>query len=303
MPLTDQTVDIFVHVPKSAGSTVRSVISREYGVDRVIYFEEGSPAWQAHHSGAQSLSAQVDAANARLVTGHHAFGLHALIDRPTRYFAAIREPVSRLISHHTAVIARPRYRQHEKMNEQAPTIGAFFANPDLARGDQLANMLSGRGGEPDSVATAIRNIRERFAVVMLAERFDESLLFLARDLGWDVPLYRYRNVAPTNLEREARIDALAGHLRETYGARFAPDFAVYAEADRALSERIAAAGPPFAAALAAFEEMTQAINLMDPAGIHYGYIFRVNDPLPEGAERFIGSAPYRVVQEFLAGSA
>ncbi|MCW5696460.1 MAG: hypothetical protein KIS96_06950 [Bauldia sp.] len=297
----DEPVDIFVHISRSAGSTVRSIVSREYGVERVLYFEQGSRSWTAHHDGGVPLADQVREKGARFITGHHPFGLHELIDRPTRYFAAIREPVTRLMSHHTAVLAQPRNRFHRRMVAEAPTIEEFFANPDLAPGHHLATMLAGtRAGGADVVEAAIENMRHRFAVVMLAERFDESLLLLARDLGWRVPLYRIRNVTPTSVVRVSKLDAVADEFRETYRDRFAPDLAVYAEAERLLDARVAEGGPALTAAVAAMEEMTEAINILDPHGVFEGYAFRRNDVLPEGAAKLIGSEPYRAVEAFLA---
>ena len=56
--------------------------------------------------------------------------------------------------------------------------------------------------------TSLGHLRERFAVVGTSDRFDESLLLMAKRLGWRLPYYARQNVAP-RLAHDTDISATA----------------------------------------------------------------------------------------------
>lgn len=292
---------MFVHVSKSAGSTLRSIISRRYRLDHVLYFEPGSPAWIMHTSGRTTLRQQIDVANIEIVTGHYPFGLHAVIPRPCRYYAIIRDPIDRYVSDYYAAVSTPKHHLHETLTKDQFSIWSFLDDAALTPGDHLALMLAGRAdGDPMGTArAAVSNIELSFATVAVAERFNESVLLLAKSLGWDVPLYTRRNVAQITADNRAARTAIAAVARERFAHRFAPDRLVHAEANRVLSERIAAEGDAFQTALAAFGELEAEVDRLVPTAAFAGYSFEKVDFLPPILDRLGGTEPYRVVADYL----
>lgn len=294
-------MDVFVHVSKSAGSTIRSLISRRYPLDHILYFEPGSPAWLKHTSGQASLRSQIDSAGIEIVTGHHPFGLHALIPRVCRYYGIIRDPIERYISDYYAAVTSPRHHLHHRLASEQQSILNYLDDALLTPGDHLSHMLAGRAGShPMATArAAVANVRNSFAGVAIAERFNESVLVLAKALGWDVPLYTKRNVAPISEGNRAARNALGAVARERYAARFEPDRLVYAEAGKVLDERIAAEGSDFKTALAAFGELEAEVDRLVPSAAFIGYSFEQIDFLPPIVDRLKDSRPYRIVAEYL----
>lgn len=297
----EPSLDVFVHVPRSSGSTIRSIVSREYGLEQLIYFEPGSQAWLDHVGGRRSLAEQVAATGTRLITGHHPYGIHAILNRACRTFAVLRDPIDRWISEYYIGRHMAEHSLNPRIRDGL-TIWQLFDCPELSPGSYISGLLAGTEASPSEgpADAAIDNIRHAFSGVVLAERFDESILLLAKALAWKVPLYRTRNVTRQSQSSMTARTRIAHVVRNRQQARFAEDYRVHDAASQLLSARVEAEGPAFDAALGAFRSMVGEISKSDPTGPYRGYTFKKVDPLPDGAERFIGSEPYRTVEAFLA---
>lgn len=187
---------IFLHIPKAAGSTLHPVLERHYSKSsyRTISLPEQLDAFKR--------APESERRNTRLLKGHMPFGMHAYLAGRSRYVTLLRHPAERVVSHYYYVKRKPHHYLHPHI--AAGMSLAEFAGAGLS--GELDNgqvrLLSGHDQDipcgrctRDLLDTAKRNIETHFAVAGLTERFDESLVLMGLELGWNwTPYYLNRNV-------------------------------------------------------------------------------------------------------------
>lgn len=194
---------IFQHIPKTAGSTLHSVLNQRFRTAQTYNIF----ASNYHDPEARALISLSDERKRRirLLKGHMPFGLHQFLPQHCVYFTVLREPVERVISQYFYIRKNKQNPLHEKV--VGGDLGlAEFVSSGISVGMHnghvrwLAGELHAHGFDANCeqlLATAKRNIDAHFAVVGLTDRFDETLLLLGRKLGWKRrPYYTRENVAP-----------------------------------------------------------------------------------------------------------
>jgi hypothetical protein len=197
----DKASLIFLHVPKTAGTTVRAIIERQYPPSEVYAIYEGSRA-VGHHSMADLKALpEAEKKKIKVYAGHVSYGLHELIPQPVHYYAMLRDPVDRIISyyHHTM-------HHNPKFGANKISLMKFFARKDPMLHNQQTQIISGIKAPPGACSdemlwTAIDNINDQFCAVGITEMFDESILLLRKAMAWDLPEYVHENVS---VDRPAR---------------------------------------------------------------------------------------------------
>lgn len=300
-------MDVFVHIPKTSGSTIRAILSRQYGIDKILYFEPYTPSWKqknltaANLNEAGYLNNQLSTRDIRLITGHYHFGVHSIIKKPCRYFSMVRDPIERGLSEYFSAFNNPDHMFRQDLLSGALSPAEFLSQ--IGKGQQYTSMLSGMAASRSStknVDSAIENIRTSFMVVGAAERFEESLLLIAKALGWQPPLFTSKNV--TRLDDGARaLQAAVNDAREQYKEFFRDDYAIYDVASVLLTEHIKRESTAFSSALDAFREIQSEIAAQESDEKFSGYGFEEADRLPNYAMKFIGSEPYRKIEDYLCG--
>ena len=84
---------LFLHIPKTGGTTLRDIISRQYVASEILELKN-------------LITSEEDLArlsddeknNFKIIMGHFSYGLHNLMKQETFYLALLREPVARVIS-------------------------------------------------------------------------------------------------------------------------------------------------------------------------------------------------------------
>jgi hypothetical protein len=188
---------IFLHLPKTGGVTLRTTLKWKYAPDMLTFETLTKPA---ESLGEVPLS---ERRNARVLTGHLHYGVHDYIPQRCEYITLLREPIARVISYYYYILGHPKHWRHAELVRSGMTLNEFVRT-SAERGieNDQTRMLSGRGaGELDAgslgreaLDEAKRNL-ERFLVVGLTERFDESFILIRRALGWKLPLYVTANVS------------------------------------------------------------------------------------------------------------
>lgn len=167
-------IHAFIHVPKTAGSTVRAVLRREFGTR---HCDVKVPRHLRH--GHRWVDAEILRRARRVyprlesVCGHRVTAFNGLQNAMPmlRFYTFVRHPVDRCISHfYHACRADP---------SQATTarLEAFCRDP-WQRNVQTRWL----GGSPDP-QQAIRMLETQIGFVGLTETFEASMLMLARWLG------------------------------------------------------------------------------------------------------------------------
>jgi hypothetical protein len=169
------SVYAFVHIEKTAGRTVRAVLSRSFGAG---HCEIRTP-YARRAGGRDDRSVYVTAADLRRVQRiyRHLRGIAGHNVKPysdldaacpaIRYLTFLRDPVSRYLSHFKN---RARVYDREAFERWA------------AREDMRDYQTRALAGVPD-VDEALEIMTRRIGFVGLSEAFDESLLMLGQWLG------------------------------------------------------------------------------------------------------------------------
>jgi hypothetical protein len=259
----------FLHVPKTAGTTLSSILSREYAPDECYEIMMRGMAWIPPRPTILrrpliSLSKVFRLRTAvrtqrrlRLVHGHFDLSIAKHLPADTRFFTLLRDPVERAISHYYHYRRRAIDRLHPlamRSTLKEWVGGCGLVEMDNGQTRRLAGEMNLPCGRltPAMLERAISRLA-RFAVVGLTERFDESLMLLRRAFGWRVRPASAQNVGEN---RPPRIDVSEEALetiercnrfdRELY--RFASDLfearvgSVEAEKAWLVKNRIAMAG-------------------------------------------------------------
>jgi hypothetical protein len=179
---------LFLHIPKTAGSTLRRIIERRYGRRAVFSVGEATGADIDRLAGMTPQQLE----RIRAVVGHFPFGLHALLPDASTYVTLLREPADRIVSHFyyaARTSESPLFAEIEATGrnlrryvEEAPAA-AWFNNGQT----RLLGSIDPRDAAPADRSTLDRakaRLLSDFAIVGLAERFDESLARIAARFAW-----------------------------------------------------------------------------------------------------------------------
>jgi Galactose-3-O-sulfotransferase len=184
---------IFLHVPKTAGTTLNRLIEWEYplfemySVDPVFFRWSAAHLWQLP---ARRLK------RTRMFKGHMLFGLHKILPQPATYITVLRDPIDRVIS---AFYFMRNYMLHPlywKLRRENWTLEDFVRRS--TRENAQSKILA--GAEFNSPCTAEifeqakENLFRHFSVVGLSERFEESLALMKLRFGWKLQRYSSFNV-------------------------------------------------------------------------------------------------------------
>jgi hypothetical protein len=241
---------VFIHIPKTGGSTFASVLRRNYPVSDVVLpnplnHEPGLE--DALHAIAQRPPGQV-----RSIHGHVPLSHRDQFPADARFATLLRDPVRRQQSHYLMLYGKARLVTAPSFPEALPR-GRLIDNLQTRLLCGLEDPLT-RPADDELLAAALAQL-DRFAFVGLVERFPESMLLAQERLGLRFVAYRRRNVRVLSpppddvdaLREHNRLDlALYAHTR----ARIEPELerlrsraVALARADEAISHRRPVAHP------------------------------------------------------------
>jgi len=240
-----RTVLVFVHVPRTAGTTFTGILERLYGRDAMLELYGSGPGEALEALGPER------AAGIRVVVGHVAYGVHEELPWPCRYVTFLRDPVDRIVSHHRYVRSRPDHYLHEaaarmSLAEYVESCGPYEPNNDQTR---LWAGVERGPSEPEMLPVAKGNLAG--AVVGLTHRFDASIVLMRRLLGWRLPFYVPRNVTGRGSD-EADLEP---EVRDLIVARNALDVELFSFAAERFERQIGRLGPGFGWEVRAFRAL------------------------------------------------
>lgn len=200
---------IYLHLPKTAGQTLKSILYRYYSPSERFFFEghQTVPAFAA-------LS-ESERVRLRLVSGHMLYGVHTFLSQSYEYMAVLRNPLERVISYYYYVKRTPEHQHYKEVMTRELSLEEFVTGGLTVemKNDQTRRLAGFHGHDvPFGACTqelldqAKQNL-ESISLIGVSDRFDEFLVVLGKHFGWKRLYYESKNVTPRR--------PLAGQLSAT----------------------------------------------------------------------------------------
>lgn len=250
--MSQEPVAFFVHIPKTAGSTLRTIIQNNYRPKEILFTDSAHP----HPFDEAKTLEPTEKDQINVVVGHYAYGMHQFFLQTAVYFTVLREPIARSLSEFYHINRYPNHGLHQLVRSGQMTIHDFLDHLGVVHSDniqtrQIAGTYRTGPGEPctpEMLTLAKKNLVNKFDLFGLTKRFDEFLLEISELLGWDRIYYQRQNVTQNRPKKRQLSPAEMTRIR----AANQYDLELYAFAQERLNERMAQKGKRFANQLRAF---------------------------------------------------
>jgi hypothetical protein len=201
---------LFLHVQKTAGTTLHRIIEKEYSPFRIYTIEGKGSEWSIDHL---KRLPEWRRAALRVVKGHMSFGLHEFLPQPSTYITFLRDPVERCISAYAYSKGNRLNPFHRRINQENLDLAQFLAitpwnnnlqckaiagldrreyrplsffREMLQPGAKGPDPGMDRWSTPETLQRAKENLERYFGFVGLTEHFTESLVLLKYLFGWEL---------------------------------------------------------------------------------------------------------------------
>lgn len=207
---------IFLHIPKTGGTTLQHVLRACYPRDQVCTFKDANREREIE-SFKQLAPNKRD--RYRLIQGHLSFGFHRNLPGDSIYITFLREPIARVQSFYYYAKSQPDHYLHSVLTNDHFGLKGLLKERTAAT-HELSNlqtsMIAGeewddveRVADRGALEQAKENLRNNF-VIGLTEEFDTSMRLMGQRLGWGVKSYTKKNVTPQKpqldrLDHETRV--------------------------------------------------------------------------------------------------
>jgi hypothetical protein len=266
----DAPVVLFVHIPKTAGTSLNRILRLKYGLwpPTNLFDLQTTFGYNQYGDGPTERLEKIaslhpaEAARIRLIHGHFGFGIHEYVTRPYVYLTFLRDPVERVISSYHQL------RRGQQFDDDALSLADFLDQGEryfesfyidnghvraLAGAQGLHNNRPFGTVRDDLLDQAKHNLKTQPFFVGISERFDESLLLLKRAMGWRTCYYARANVAP----RRKRYDDVAPDVRARLRELTRYDQRLYDWACQHFEAQIKAMGTDFEEEVAWFRRVNR----------------------------------------------
>lgn len=189
---------IFLHIPKTAGTSLRELVTTQYPGPECLYLYYPVP-----YTPETITTINTALPAAKMLYGHVSFGIHEWLNIDGKYITFLRHPLERVISlyyHHAREEAMPYY---SAIQQGMSLLDLLEQEITPETNNHIVRILACNGQEgmldDDAVyIQAIENIRQHFYYVGLMEKFSTSVTTLAQKLSWQLPeTLPYVNVKPS----------------------------------------------------------------------------------------------------------
>ena len=242
---------IFLHIPKTAGKSLRNVLIKQYWGNKMFYFYPNPTSEEL-----EALRHLTDEKDVKVVLGHYRYGVHEYLRRPYTYLTFIRNPIDQVISHYYHLV-RSDKEVHQRIIEKNRSLRSF-ADFEWAKNLQTAFITGTQDvreieKDPEGALTlAKKRLSEDMYQFGVTEKFDESLLLFREKLGWKNLVYQRFNVAKNRPENHQLNDEDLQKIRKNNQL----DLRLY-EFGRALFDQRIQQIPGFAGKLKTFRQMNK----------------------------------------------
>ncbi|MGB5967759.1 MAG: sulfotransferase family 2 domain-containing protein [Spirulinaceae cyanobacterium] len=240
---------LFLHIPKAGGSTLTTILDKQYQKQEVYKIRELKDLDILNNADKKSKN------QFKVITGHFPFGLHEDLLQKCSYITMLREPTERLISLYYYIRSSVEHRLHQQIVSKQMTLEEFVSSGILETTDNCqTRLISGQmevefGCASQEMLAMAKDNLQKMAVVGILENFDETLVLIKKNLGWQDIFYTKKNITRSRLSQQ-EIPQSTLKVIEEYSQL---DRELYNYAKGILKQQIAKEQPSFALELSTFK--------------------------------------------------
>lgn len=218
--MTDDRMIFYMHLPKTAGTTIQNLVMRQYKKEDILYFYNQ-----------ESILKGFDSDALKAVMGHFRYGFHKYTSKPFTYVTFMRDPIDQAVSHYYHYYDNKSIKKVQQMTIEE------FAESKYNYNFQT-RFISGENRikeDPEKyLEIAKQNISNDFTMIGLKERLDESTVLMKNLLGYKHTFYNSGNI---NFKRYKRPE-ISGEALEALNANTLMDQKLYAFAKERFENQI-----------------------------------------------------------------
>jgi hypothetical protein len=264
---TPPTTLIFLHIPKTGGTTFRRILEQNYSRAETLTFTGPDHRVEIEQFAKSSESAR---SRYRLVQGHFYFGVHRFIPGESSYMTWMRDPIARVLSFYSHARTHSEHYLHRRLIEERLDLKKLLERNETPELSNLqTRMIAGIPIDPNvpvdryALETAKKNLSSDLMFVGLAEEFDASLVLFCQRRGWDVPCYKRTNVTREKIDLLSIDPQASGMLREANSL----DLELHEFARTLFGAKRRFAGSAFEERLARFQRLNSVYALSQRKGV------------------------------------
>ena len=204
MRFVSEPLLVFIHLPKTGGTTLESLLRHHYGESLGAVKTRSARDAEDFR---RRLAATLAAGPVRAIKGHFTFGLSDLLPADARYVTILREPIERTLSHYHQN-ATHGGKWHSRLLPPAPegmSLVEWIERgyiPDNLQTRMLCGLVSPWDELPAGALEQAKRNLSGFAYVGTTERFEEFMALLNVELGWPTVAYKLGRVGKGRLRAE-----------------------------------------------------------------------------------------------------
>ncbi|MBD1371264.1 sulfotransferase family 2 domain-containing protein [Hazenella sp. IB182357] len=207
-----QELILFTHIPKTGGTTLRTLLEREYKAQALFLYNDHG----VHFRNTQQIGNRINHVLPKIkcISGHFGYGITfphlkkpalALVttERPITYLAMVRNPVDQILSLYLAFQRQRRIPPHMTFEQ--------FVYTKHCRENLQTYMISGKSST--ALKEAKENILHKYAVVGVTDRYAESFKLMKKRFNWKINTFPHLNPGHSDKLRREMSSDLISHLQ------------------------------------------------------------------------------------------